>query len=61
MSKATAIEYLDLVINDIESGAQYARDGEFNPWDDSGWEAMRDLLEEVRRYVLTQPDPGLDL
>lgn len=61
MSKATAIEYIDLVINDIESGAQYARDGEINPWDDDAWEAMRDLLEEVRRYVLTQPDPGLDL
>jgi hypothetical protein len=60
MSKAIAIEYLDLVISDCEAGEEYASNNEYIPWDADAWMAMRDLLEEVRRYVLTQPDPGLD-
>lgn len=47
MNKETALEYLDLVISDCDHGPMCSQN-----WDSHSWEAMGDLLSQVREFIM---------
>lgn len=51
MNKKDIINNLDVVIKDLKTGLKYIQDGDIIPWEDDGWEAMIDLLKQVKSAI----------
>ncbi len=51
MDKKTAIEYLKLVIKDCKNGYENSQD-----WNEDGWDAMVDLLVQVKNFISSKKE-----
>lgn len=51
MTKKTCLENIDTLMEDLETGLDFAAEGRRLEWDEHSWQAMIFVLEDVRKYV----------